>query len=294
MMYNSTILIREDPMNLKDLIERAPIPMPWAEGDHIPWNEPRFSERMLEEHLSQDHDAASRRFEIIDEHAHWVHELLLEERPQNVLDLACGPGLYSSRLARFGHTCTGIDFSPASIRYARQEAGRDNLSCTYIEADIRTLDYGGPYDLAMFLYGEFNIFKPADADLILSRLHQALKPGGRLLLEPQDAESLQRAGQAPPVWRANRKGLFSDQPHLYLYESFWDGRSCTFTTRHWIVDAATAEVSCSASTHQTYTDSELELLLNRHGFEDVQFYPALAPKPGQPRQEFFGVTAVRG
>ena len=280
-------------MNLNDLIERTPIPGPWAEGDNIPWNEPGFSERMLTEHLTQDHDAASRRFEIIDEHAHWIHEHLLAERPLHLLDLACGPGLYSSRLARFGHSCTGIDFSPASIRYARQEAEREGLDCTYLESDIRSLDYGGPYDFAMFLYGEFNVFKPADIDLILTKLHRALKPGGLLLLEPQDFEAFQHARQAPPVWRTNRKGLFSDQPHLYLYENFWDGRSNTLTTRYWMIDAATAEVTRYASTAQSYSDAALADLLNRHGFMEVQFYPALAPKENQPRQEFFGLTALR-
>jgi SAM-dependent methyltransferase len=280
-------------MQLKDLIERTPIPEPWAEGDNIPWNEPGFSGRMLAEHLTQDHDAASRRFEIVDEHAHWIHEFLLEERSQRVLDLGCGPGLYASRLARFGHTCTGIDFSPASIQYARQEAEREGLNCTYIEADVRKVDYGGPFDFAMFLYGEFNVFKTVDIDAILDRLQAALKPGGLLLLEPQQLEALERARQAPALWRANRTGLFSDQPHLYLYENFWDDRSRTLTTRYWVIDAATAEVTRYAQTAQGYTDDGLELLLDRHGFRDVHYYPALAPQASQVRQEFFGVTAVR-
>jgi len=32
-----------------DIIDRAPKPTPWSEGDNIPWNEPDFSERMLAE-----------------------------------------------------------------------------------------------------------------------------------------------------------------------------------------------------------------------------------------------------
>lgn len=30
-----------------DIVEREPEPMPWAEGDNIPWDDPEFSERML-------------------------------------------------------------------------------------------------------------------------------------------------------------------------------------------------------------------------------------------------------
>jgi hypothetical protein len=50
-----------------DIVERSPGPAPWSEGDNIPWNDPEFSERMLTEHLSQEHDLASRRSETIDQ-----------------------------------------------------------------------------------------------------------------------------------------------------------------------------------------------------------------------------------
>jgi len=281
-------------MKISDLIARSPIPIPWEEGDNIPWHDPAFSERMLEEHLTQDHDAASRRVEVIEEQAHWIHDCLLGGEPGKILDLGCGPGLYANRLTQFGHRVTGVDYSPASIRYARQQAEKDGLKIAYIEADIRQADYGGPYDLAMLIYGEFNVFKPVDAALILEKIFQALKPGGRLLLEPQDLPAIQRAKSEPPIWRSYRKGLFSDRPHLFLHENFYDGRTQTVTTRYWVVDAETAEVTRYAQTAQGYTDGDLQELLNHQGFEEVTFYPALAPKEDQSRQEFFGLTAVRG
>lgn len=281
-------------MKILDLIARSPIPVPWEEGDNIPWHDPAFSERMLEEHLTQEHDAASRRTEDIEEHAHWIHECLMQEKPGKILDLACGPGLYANRLARFGHGVTGVDYSPASIRYARQQAEAGGLRSSFIESDIRQAEFGGPYDLAMLIYGEFNVFKPVDAALILDKIHRVLKPGGCLLLEPQNLAAIQRAKSEPPIWRSYRKGLFSDRPHLFLHEDFYDGRTKTVTTRYWIVDAETAEVTRYAQTAQGYTDEDLEELLSQHGFKEIIFYPALAPKENQAQQEFFGVSAVRG
>ncbi len=111
-------------MNLLDLVQRVPTPTPWSEGDNIPWNDPAFSMRMLREHLSQEHDAASRRTEKIETHIAWIHREWLPKRPSRILDLACGPGLYTSRLARLGHACIGIDYSPASIAYAEETAAR--------------------------------------------------------------------------------------------------------------------------------------------------------------------------
>jgi 2-polyprenyl-3-methyl-5-hydroxy-6-metoxy-1,4-benzoquinol methylase len=129
-------------MNLTDIVRRTAVPEPWAEGEKIPWNDPDFSARMLQEHLSQEHDAASRRFEKIDRHVAWIHTHGLGEKPSAILDLGCGPGLYASRLARRGHTCVGIDFGPASIAYARAQAEREGLACTYRLEDLRTADFG--------------------------------------------------------------------------------------------------------------------------------------------------------
>ena len=150
-------------MRLLDLVRRSPRPEPWAEGDNIPWHEPGFSSRMLREHLSQAHDAASRRSEKIDRQVAWIHGGLLNETPSRVLDLGCGPGLYAARLAALGHRCRGIDFSPASIRYARERAATDGSACVYVEGDLRQADFGRDHDLAMLLYGELNVFAPDDA-----------------------------------------------------------------------------------------------------------------------------------
>ena len=168
-------------MNILDLIHRTPVPEPWAEGDNIPWNDPAFSERMLKEHLSQEHDLASRRAETIDAHVAWIHSAVLGGKPSRILDLGCGPGLYAVRLARKGHSLVGVDYAPAAVAYAREQA--QGLDCRFTQADIREADYGTGYDLVMQIFGEINVFRPADARLILNKARAALKPGGRLLLE---------------------------------------------------------------------------------------------------------------
>ena len=115
-------------LTLLDVVERALPPEPWTEGDNIPWDDPAFSARMLREHLSQEHDLASRRSQIIDRQVDWLHRDVLGGRPGRILDLACGPGLYAHRLARLGHAVVGIDFGPAAIQYGREVAARSGLA----------------------------------------------------------------------------------------------------------------------------------------------------------------------
>ncbi len=262
-------------MKLLDVVHREPNPRPWAENEKIPWDDPAFSRRMLNEHLSQDHDAASRRFAIIDQHVDWIHRHVLDGQPTRILDLGCGPGLYTHRLARLDHTCTGIDFSPASIAYAREQAEDAGLDCIYHQQDIRKANYGSNYGLVMLIFGEFNVFRPADARHILKKAYRALAPGGFLLLEPHTFNAVREIGKAPPSWHSAESGLFSDEPYLCLEENLWNADANVTIQRYFIVDAATSEVTRHSSSMQAYTDEEYRDLLKVCGFGDVTFYATL-------------------
>ena len=278
-------------MNILDMINRPATPRPWAEGEKIPWHEPGFSERMLAEHLSQSHDAASRRSEKIDAHVAWIHGELLGGKPARVLDLCCGPGLYTSRLARLGHECLGIDYSPASIAHARQLAEAEGLTCKYAHEDVRRAEYGQGYDLAMLIFGEFNVFSRDDARAIGTKAREALAPGGRVLLEPHTLAAVESLGRAAPSWHSVKSGLFSDRPHLCLEESFWDSEARTATTRYFVIDAATGEVTRHAATCQGYTDDEYRSLLAECGFTDVILLPSLTGGEELAQKGLLAITA---
>ena len=278
-------------MNLFDVIHRTPTPAPWAEGDKIPWNDPDFSRRMLREHLSQAHDAASRRSIIIDEHVEWIHRVVLNNRSSRVLDLGCGPGLYSSRLAQRGHTCVGIDFGPASIEYARETARAQQLACDYRLADVRHAEYGEGYDLAMFVFGEPNVFRPEELRHILRKAYAALNEGGRILLEVHTPEVVQRLGHQRTTWYTLEQGLFSDRPHLVLFESFWDEAQRVAIERFYIVDAETGAVTPHASSMQAYTDEQYRYALQIAGFTDITFYPSLIGAPDERQPDLIAIVA---
>jgi SAM-dependent methyltransferase len=244
---------------------------------------------MLEQHLSQDHDRASRRSGIIDEHVRWIHETLLGGVRSRVLDLCCGPGLYTTRLAELGHECAGVDFSPASIAHARKLAEERGLDIDYTLSDVRRADVSSGYDLVMIIFGELNIFPPDDARRLLEKAHAALKDGGALLLEPQEHDAVRDSGEAPPAWYASDGGLFSREPHVVLQENFWDAVRRTATTRFYVIDDATGAVERHAMTTQAYTEVEYGSLLKEGGFDGGDFLDLL---PGTPEEDSEGLIAI--
>ena len=281
-------------LKLLDIINRQRVPQPWAEGEKIPWNDPDFSGRMLKEHLSQEHDAASRRFEIIDRHVGWIHEQVLERNPTRILDLGCGPGLYTSRLAKLGHSCVGIDFSPASIAYAREQAEREDLDCTYIQQDIRTAEYGNEFGLVMSIFGEFNVFRPGEARDILEKAYYALDPGGFLLIEPHTFEVVLKIGQRSCSWYSTENGLFSDKPHLCLQENFWDPEENVAIERFYVIDAVTGEVTRHSATTQAYTDEEYQSLLAECGFDKIEFFTSLDGGTNGSGEDLIAILSQKG
>ncbi|MFZ5813847.1 MAG: class I SAM-dependent methyltransferase [Bacillota bacterium] len=278
-------------MQLFDIVSRNRRPEPWTEGENIPWNDPGFSRRMLQEHLSQEHDLASRRAAVIESQVAWIHQGLLAGRPARVLDLGCGPGLYCQALARLGHTCTGVDWAPAAVEYARQRAAAEALPITYLLEDVRTAEPPGEQELVMMLYGEFNVFRPAHAAALLEKAHRSLKPGGSLLLEPHTVEGV-RQGAGERAWWAIPTGLFSERPHLGLEESFWEEATQTKTVRYYVVDAGTGGVTAYAASYQAYSREGFTALLTAAGFTEIAFRESLSEAYPQPGLQV--ITARKG
>jgi hypothetical protein len=96
-----------------------------------------------------------------------------------------------------------------------------------------------------------------------------------LLLELQSAQLIRKEGEKPPSWYAARSGLFSEEPHLVLQESFWHADSRSSTTRFLVIDAGTAAVSRYALSNEAYTTEELETALRVAGFDHVEHHTSM-------------------
>lgn len=256
-----------------DIINRIPETTNLWGGSHkIPWNDPDFSARILREHLSQDHNLASRKQQYIEAQTAWISSALLGGTPATILDLGCGPGLYSHLMAGDDHTYYGIDFSPASIEYAVSNyrvPGRIEFSL----GDVVEADYPANHDLVTMLYGELNVFSPAQCRRILTKAYDALAPGGRLLIERQRTHMVRGAGEGPATWtRAESGGLFSNNPYVCLTENRWfDVEGVSLQCFH-VLEQDSTEVVTYRSTTKAWTGSEMEGLLIEAGFTDIRHH----------------------
>jgi SAM-dependent methyltransferase len=282
-------------MKISDVADRQIPAQPWVDGEKIPWNEPGFSKRMLKEHLSQDHDAASRRTEIVHQQVEYCEQLLGSKTGSRILDLACGPGLHSHELARLGHSTLGIDFSPASIEWAKTIASTESLKSEFFHDDNRKSEFGSGFDLAVLLFGEMNVFSMDDLRLILRKARQALTHNGVLLLEPHVPGVIRANFESEPTWIAHRSGLFSDRPHILLEEGFWHDDVQMAVKRWYLVDSESGGVTTYAQTVVEHAPAKLVNLIESEGFavRDVahEDWPTGIKNNDRPA-EFYPLVAV--
>lgn len=252
------------------IYRRPDRPVPWAQGGNLPWDEPAFSERMLREHLDETHGAASRtraeRLLQID----WLWSQLGLHPGSKVLDVTCGPGLYAIELARRGCQVTGIDFSPASIEYARRIAGRERppVDCTFVEQDVRQADFGQKaFDAALFIYGQLAVFTKEEAQALLSRIAGALKPGGRLAVELLVQNRVDKSNST--WWFTDNTGLWGDAPFLNLGERFWLDDEAMSIERYHVVHLDSGELTEIILCDQTYAVETMTAMMTAAGFASV-------------------------
>jgi len=261
-------------VQLEDLIDdkrRRQLP-----GRPIPWSDPAFSKRVLQEHLSQKHDILTRRISLIDRQVNWIHRSLCQNHSNRILDLGCGPGLYCHRLAAWDHHCTGIDISPAAIQYARQQAAAQDLDCDFIEADLLDFEANQEYDIIMLTFGDWNALRRAEAIGLLDKISATLAPNGLLLLEPLTAAGVKAIGQQENRWYSETQGVFSEQPYLCLEECEWDAARKVASVRHYIIGPEKPAIRIFQQNYQAYSQNELADLLSAAGFDSIEYYPGLA------------------
>ncbi len=102
---------------------------------------------------------------------------LLEPAPgERILDLGCGTGALTARIAAAGVEVVGIDSSPEMIAQARRTFPRLRFEA----GDARTFSFDTPFD-AVFSNAVLHWVK--DPELAISRIRAALHPGGRFVAE---------------------------------------------------------------------------------------------------------------
>lgn len=147
------------------------------------WTDPHTSEQMLSYHLNENVDLASRNKAFIEKSIDWMVSYFSIVEKTKICDFGCGPGLYTSGLARTGAKVTGVDFSKNSIEYAKTYAKKESLDINYVLQNYFEYETEEQYDIITMIMGDFCALSPLQRKLMLEKFHALLKDGGSILLD---------------------------------------------------------------------------------------------------------------
>jgi glycine/sarcosine N-methyltransferase len=116
----------------------------------------------------------------------------------NVLDAACGTGMHAIALAQRGHACAGADLSPAMIARARANAAEAGVEIPFSATGFGGLaaEFGGGFDAVLCLGNSLpHLLTPGDLAAALADFATCLRPGGLLLLQNRNFDSVMASRQ---------------------------------------------------------------------------------------------------
>jgi trans-aconitate methyltransferase len=141
---------------------------------------------------------------------------LLDPKPgEHILDLGCGDGVLTKRIAELGCKVVGVDSSPDFVASARK------LGLDVIEKNAADLNFGPSFD-AVFSNAALHWMK--DADVVIAQVARALRPQGRFVAEMGGHDCVKTI-QSALIDELDRRGYDGQAANPWYFPSVEDYRA---------------------------------------------------------------------
>jgi len=266
----STSVQANERVSAVPVIEEKPLARP-AKTPR-PWWESFFSEDYLRTVMPPAPPQVSKQCDFI------LASLGLE-RGSTILDVGCGLGLHAVELTVRGYLVVGLDLSLPMVTRAAEEAQYRGLKINFLHADIRQIEFEGAFDAVICMGTTFGFFDDESNRDVLLRLHGALKPGGKLLLDVVNRDFAIRS-QPNLVW-------FQGDDCVCMEESEFNYSTSRLHVKRTVMQEDGRQ-SDSEYSIRLYSLHELNALLRQEGFRVLEVSGQEAT-----RGIFFGMNAPR-
>jgi SAM-dependent methyltransferase len=258
------------------------------------WTDPHVSREMLRYHLDGSVAAASDRTETIDAATASLISTFGIGAGSRVLDLGCGPGLYTQQLAGTGAAVTGVDFSASSIAYARRAAAEAGLAIDYIEADY--LDWqpilpDARFDLITMIMRDYCAMAPAQRLTLTGRIASWLSPEGAFVFDVDSMAGLREHEESVSYSWAPDGGFWSAEPYFEFFNKFCYPQEAVKLDRYVIVEAERRREIYNWM--QFFSPESLAAELSGAGLAIVTVLGDVTGRPLDPESSTFAIVAKR-
>jgi SAM-dependent methyltransferase len=206
-------------------------PEEFTPRDTLPWES--HAEQFLR-YRTEEGFMGLRSFQQVETDVTWLIQNLNLPPAATILDIGCGPGLYSNHLAGAGYDVTGIDIAQPFLDYAQAEAQTQGVAnaCVYRRLSMFDLDYQAEFEAVLLIQSIANRITLAELQELLTKIRTALKPGGHFIIEFQ---------VAPPNFASTESSV--TESISFLAQSPWSDQFHAWMIRDLIFPATSERVN---------------------------------------------------
>jgi predicted TPR repeat methyltransferase len=231
------------------------------------WTDEHMSKTLLEAQLDESNNAGSRKPENRKIIVEWMNKQI---KPfSKIIDLGCGPGLYSYDLGKFGHSVLGIDFNKASYEYARDNKTIKNITeykhVNYIKDEIT-----GKFNLAMIIFCDFSALIPDTQVILLEKIRNILEDDGIFVFDVFGLSVMETIQEEKSWYLSEGNDFWSNDPYFLNTEIKKFPDNNTIGTRHYLISQKTGKIKEFILWDQYYSENSIRKFMENNGFEVIE------------------------
>jgi SAM-dependent methyltransferase len=233
----------------------------------IIWTDEHISKTLLEAQLDKSTNAGSRKPENRKIIVNWINENI--KPSSRIIDLGCGPGLYSYELGKLGHYVLGIDFNKASYDYAKENKAIENI-VEYKYSDYLKDKFTGKYNLAMMIFCDFSALIPNDQIVLMNKIKNLLDDDGIFIFDVFGLSVMENINESRHWTISQGNDFWSNESYLLNTEIKKYGDVNTIGTRYCLINQNTGKIKEFILWDQYYNEKSIKKLMEDNGFDVIK------------------------
>lgn len=181
-----------------------------------------------------------------------------------ILDVGCGHGRISNRLAEHGLVVTAIDLSREAVAYAEEDSRKRSVDVTYQHWDMRHLraDWSETFEYILVWFSTLGCLEESEFLPFLHDAYRCLRPGGILIADHLNKATFLRREFPIIETHLLEKDVMINSTNFDMYEDAF------VTERTTIIDG---DIKRDSAKNRIYSIKELKRYTEQAEFASVSF-----------------------
>jgi len=182
-----------------------------------------------------------------------------------ILDIGCGAGRHSIKLAKRGYRIVGIDFKRDYINHCKERARKLSLKTKFMQVDMRNLKFKNKFDVVINVFTSFGYFKSEEENLeVLRKIAKALKKNGKFLIDVTNRDYI--------IKHFKKKGLTKLKYGYIRKERYFDFSTSIVNAKWTFLSKNKRKISEKKISCRVYSYHELKNMFEKVGLKVIKSF----------------------